>query len=257
MRLVVLAAGEGTRLRPLTSDRPKCLVTLKEKPLLGWIIEHANEVGISIIDVVSGYKAEMIQYKEVNKCHNDRYFETNMVYSLWCAREKMVDQEVIISYGDICYSSDILARLKQDNGEVSVAIDKGWLNYWKARFDDPLDDAESLKINTQGHITEIGREIRSISDVDGQYLGLVKLSASGVNRLLDTIEMISSSGIAVNGRRFKDMYLTDLLDYMIGQGVEINAVEINRNWVEIDDMQDRELAERISVLEDGKITFKE
>ena len=257
MRLIVLAAGEGTRLRPLTSDRPKCLVTLKEKPLLGWIIEHANEVGISIIDVVSGYKAEMIQYKEVNKCHNDRYFETNMVYSLWCARKKMVDQEVIISYGDICYSSDILARLKQDNGEVSVAIDVGWLNYWKARFDDPLDDAESLKINTQGHIEEIGREIQSISDVDGQYLGLVKLSASGVNCLLDTIEMISSSGIAVNGRRFKDMYLTDLLDYMIGQGVEINAVEINRNWVEIDDMQDLELAERISVLEDGKITFKE
>ena len=169
----------------------------------------------------------------------------------------MVDQEVIISYGDICYSSDILARLKQDNGEVSVAIDKGWLNYWKARFDDPLDDAESLKINTQGHITEIGREIRSMSDVDGQYLGLVKLSVSGVSRLLDTIEMISSCGIEVNGRRFEDMYLTDLLDYMIGQGVEINAVEINRNWVEIDDMQDRELAERISVLEDGKITFKE
>tara|TARA_B100000780_G_scaffold279124_1_gene255749 strand:+ start:4033 stop:4734 length:702 start_codon:yes stop_codon:yes gene_type:complete len=233
------------------------LVTLKGKPLLGWIIEHANEVGISIIDVVSGYKAEMIQYKEVNKCHNDRYFETNMVYSLWCAREKMVDQEVIISYGDICYSPDILARLKQDNGEVSVAIDKGWLNYWKARFDDPLDDAESLKINTQGHITEIGREIQSMSDVDGQYLGLVKLSASGVSRLLDTIEMISSRGIEVNGRRFEDMYLTDLLDYMIGQGVEINAVEINRNWVEIDDIQDRELAERISVLEDGKITFKE
>ena len=256
MKLIVLAAGEGTRLRPLTSDRPKCLVMLKQKTLLGWIIKHAKEVGISIIDVVSGYKAEMIQFQEVNKCHNDRYFETNMVYSLWCAREKMVDQEVIISYGDICYSLDILARLKKDNGEVSVAIDKGWLNYWKARFDDPLDDAESLKINTQGHITEIGREIRSISDVDGQYLGLVKLSASGVNHLLDTIEMISSRGIEVNGRRFENMYLTDLLDYMIGQGVEINAVEVNRNWVEIDDMRDRELAERISILEDGKITFK-
>ena len=53
------------------------------------------------------------------------------------------------------------------------------------------------------------------------------------------------------------MYLTDLLDYMIGQGVEINAVEINRNWVEIDDIKDRDLAEHISVLEDGKIGFKE
>ena len=74
--------------------------------------------------------------------------------------------------------------------------------------------------------------------------------------MLDTIEMISSRGIEVNGRRFENMYLTDLLDYMIGQGVEINAVEINRNWVEIDDMRDRELAERISILEDGKITFK-
>lgn len=257
MRLIVLAAGQGTRLRPLTSDRPKCLVTLKEKPLLGWIIQHANEVGISTIYVVGGYKAEMIQYKEVEKCLNDRYFETNMVYTLWCAREKMIGQEVIISYGDICYSTDILARLKQDKGQVSVAIDKGWLEYWQARFDDPLDDAESLKINAQGHIAEIGRQIRSISDADGQYLGLIKLSISGVNRLLTTVEMIKSEGIEVNGRCFEDMYMTDLLDYMIAQGVEINAVEINRNWVEIDDLRDRELAERISVLEDGKIRFTE
>ena len=257
MIMIVLAAGQGTRLRPLTSDRPKCLVTLKEKTLLGWIIEHANEVGISTICVVGGYKAEMIQYKEVEKCHNDRYFETNMAYSLWCAREKMIGHDVIISYGDICYSTDILARLKQDNGEVSVAIDKGWLEYWKARFDNPLDDAESLKINGQGHITEIGREIRSISDVDGQYLGLIKLSISGVSLLLATIEMIKSDGIEVNGKGFEDMYMTDLLDYMIAQGVEINAVEINRNWVEIDDLRDRDLAERISVLEDGKIRFKE
>ena len=253
----MLAAGQGSRLRPLTLDRPKCLIPLKGKTLLGWIIEHASEVGISEICVVSGYKSEMIQYKEVDECHNDRYFETNMVYSLWCARKKMIGQDVIISYGDICYSTDILARLKQDNGEVSVAIDKGWLEYWKSRFDDPLDDAESLKINAKGCITEIGREIRSISDVDGQYLGLIKLSISGVSRLLSTIEMIKSDGIEVNGRRFKDMYMTDLLDYMIAQGVEINAVEINRNWVEIDDLHDRDLAERISILEDGKIRFKE
>jgi len=257
LRLIVLAAGEGTRLRPLTSDRPKCLVMLKERSLLDWIIKHANEVGISIIDVVSGYKGEMIQFQEVNKCHNDRYFETNMVYSLWCAREKMADHEVIISYGDICYSPHILDRLLQDKGEISVVIDKGWLNYWKARFDNPLDDAESLKINNQGNITEIGREIRSITDVDGQYIGLLKLSISGVSHLLEMIEMIRLKEIKVNGRCFEDMYLTDLLDYMIGQGVEINAVEINRNWVEIDDIKDRDLAEHISVLEDGKIRFKE
>jgi hypothetical protein len=71
------------------------------------------------------------------------------------------------------------------------------------------------------------------------------------------IEMIRLGEIKVNGRCFEDMYLTDLLDYMIGQGVEINAVEINRNWVEIDDIRDRDLAERISVLEEGKIRFKE
>ena len=257
MIMIVLAAGQGTRLRPLTSDRPKCLVTLKGKPLLGWIIKHANKVGISQIFVVGGYKADMIQYKEVEKIYNDRYFETNMVYTLWCAREKMIGQEVIISYGDICYSAEILARLKQDNGEVSVVIDRAWLGYWKARFDNPLDDAESLRINAQVCITEIGRKIRSISDVDGQYIGLIKLSISGVTRLLATVEMIKSKGIKVNGRCFEDMYMTDLLDYMITQGIEINAVEINRNWIEIDDLRDRELAERITVFEDGKIRFEE
>ncbi len=253
--MLVLAAGQGTRLLPLTADRPKCLVELKGKPLLDWIVEHAHIAGINDIYVVTGYKANLIDSSNITKLSNERYFETNMVYTLWCAREQIEGHDVIISYGDICYKPEHLKDLIESDAEFAVADDKNWREYWCKRFERPEDDAESLKIDDYGNILEIGYPIDNIEDVVGQYIGLVKISAKATKKIFATINEIKENNIVVNGRDFDSLYMTDLLDYMVKADEIVTAVFIDRGWVEIDDPHDLSVAEGLSVVESGRINF--
>ena len=86
MRAIILAAGEGTRLRPHTLDRPKCLVPLAGRPLLAWQADALRRAGVDDITVVTGYRADQVATLGFATVHNDRFRETNMVASAMCAR---------------------------------------------------------------------------------------------------------------------------------------------------------------------------
>src|SRR3954466_13976178 len=88
MRMIILAAGQGTRLRPLTDDRPKCLVPLSGKPLLEWQIETARAVDIPHIAVVCGYRADQLKKYPLTLVPNPRFETTNMALPLFCARDQ-------------------------------------------------------------------------------------------------------------------------------------------------------------------------
>jgi len=103
-RALILAAGQGTRLRPLTDDKPKCLVPLMGKSLLQRQTETLKKAGIKTIHIATGYRAEQIERLGFTSSFNPRYDQTNMVESLFCAKE-FIEQEgdLIIAYGDIVY----------------------------------------------------------------------------------------------------------------------------------------------------------
>ena len=84
---------------------------------------------------------------------NKDYSKTNMVYSLISAR-KYLDDDVIVSYGDIIYEPSILETLMKSDHDISVAVDVNWLSYWQIRFDDPLSDAETLKLGKNHELLE-------------------------------------------------------------------------------------------------------
>ena len=157
MRMILLAAGQGTRLRPLTDTKPKCLIELGRKSLLDWQLEVASLSGISDVVVVGGYMAEQLTRKGLRVIINPNYGSTNMAYSLFCAEAEFGDG-FILSYGDIVYSPDILKRLMVDQSPIGVIVDRDWHQYWKLRFDDPLCDAESMRIDPKGRIKSIGQQ---------------------------------------------------------------------------------------------------
>ena len=72
-----------------------------------------------------------------------------MVESLFCASQEL-NEQTIVSYGDIIFEKKVLDKLIQSKADFSVVVDKNWKRYWEMRFDNPLDDAESLKIDTDG-----------------------------------------------------------------------------------------------------------
>ena len=133
---------------------------------------------INNICVVTGYKQDVLknylQSKQITYYTNPNYEKTNMVETLFRARDYL-DDDIIISYADIVYSDDILQKLINSNNDISIVVDKEWKKLWLSRMDNPLDDAESLKI-INNKIIELGKKPTGYDEIDAQYIGLIKIS---------------------------------------------------------------------------------
>jgi len=129
MKAIILAAGRGTRLRPLTDEYPKCMVEFRGKSMIDQIIDTLRCCGIDDIIVVSGYRGDILERhlarKGIRFVKNSQYAETNMVYSLFCAEDHM-NEDLLISYGDIIYSPKIVNQLIYSKDPVTVAVDLNW-----------------------------------------------------------------------------------------------------------------------------------
>lgn len=249
MRLIILAAGQGTRLRPLTNDRPKCLVELQGRPLLQWQIDTARAAGIQEIVVVGGYLIDQLRAYDITVIENPRFATTNMVQTLRCAADWFGDG-FVMSYGDIVYSPNVLKTLLADPAPIAVTVDSQWRSYWERRLEDPLSDAETLKIRPDGSLLEVGQKPLSYEDIQAQYIGLVAFRQAGVERLTATLAEIASDAESgkhpFGGKRSLDtLYMTDLLQGMIAAGESLHASKIAGQWVEIDSVSDLDLAHKM------------
>ncbi len=236
MKAIILAAGQGTRLRPLTNDRPKCMVKFKNKPIIDYIVETMHSSKILNIKIVTGYKHDVLEkhlskYENISFYHNKDFQNTNMLHSLWYAKSEF-DDDVVISYSDIIYSKDILQKLMESPYDISVIIDKKWLDLWSLRMEDPLQDAESLMLDSDDNILEIGKKVNSYDKIQGQYIGLLKISKKIWPDILGFYDTLSGKlGI-------KNMYMTDFLQELINQGFTVKATPTYEKWLEIDSVYD-------------------
>jgi len=242
MNVIVLAAGEGKRLYPLTQSNPKCLVHLFGKSLLEWQLDVFHSFEIYDISVVKGYFSEKINLPQLHYFQNPNYNKSNMVETLFCARKKLLDS-TIISYGDIVFEKSVFTKLFQCEDDISLIIDKNWEEYWKIRFSNPLDDVESLVINSDGYITDIGQKTNDIKFIQGQYIGLMKFQNDGIKFLkdyYDKAKQTSNSGTnPLNPNlTFENSFMTDLLRGMINDGYKIKAIPVFNGWLEVDSYAD-------------------
>jgi L-glutamine-phosphate cytidylyltransferase len=239
MKMLILAAGQGKRLRPLTDNIPKCMVRYKDKPIIDHIIETAKRCGIEEIAVVSGYKKNILEeyLKESNlKFYSNYQFDSsNMVTTLFCAK-KFMDDDLIISYADIVYNDQVLEKLIKFDDNFGVIVDRKWKELWLKRMANPLDDAETLKIKN-GQIVELGKKPKNYMDVEGQYIGLIKISKKIINEVIKFYENLDKNSI-YNGQDFKKMYLTSFIQIAINNSFKIKPVFINGGWIEIDSPDD-------------------
>lgn len=236
MKALILAAGEGTRLRPYTLDRPKCLVEVDGVSLLDRHLAVLRSEGVDNITLIGGYRSDMLKRPGIGLELNPRFAETNMVWTLF-STESVLQGDLILAYGDIVYSRDILRALLASTANIAVAIDLEWEQYWRARNENPLDDAETLQMDADSRILEIGQKPVSLDQIQGQYMGLMKFSPHGLETLRDTFHRACATGW-LRGRVPEKAYMTDLLQLMIDEGNTLSAVKINGDWVEVDTVSD-------------------
>ncbi len=242
MKAIILAAGEGKRLRPLTENIPKCMVKLFDKSILETQIDIFHKCGITDISVVTGYKNELIKFPNITYFKNENYSNTNMVETLFCAKEKL-DGEVIISYGDIIFESKVLQEIMNSKEDYSIIVDDSWEKYWRLRFDDPLNDAETLILDNENYITEIGQKPTNLEEIQSQYIGLIKFQNDAIDFVLNCYERMKKKSLSgknpLNPKiPFEKSYMTDFLQCLIKENRKIKAIPINNGWLEMDSMRD-------------------
>ncbi len=256
MKVIILAAGQGTRLRPLTDDRPKCMVEVNGKSMIERQLDVMRGCGIKDEDItiVAGYRSDVLIKKFLNTdirvIKNEQFETTNMVCSLMCAGNQMkAEEDIIVSYGDIIYDETVFRKILSAQDTMSVIVDDGWYEYWSERCENPLDDAETLMYDDDHYLTEIGQKTTELDKVQSQYIGLMRFRGDGwkaVLQLSAEAERRSAQGEALwrTDRTYAKMYMTDLLQELIDEGQKLRAVHIHRGWFEIDDCDDLKVVEK-------------
>lgn len=236
--VIHLAAGEGTRLRPYTTAMPKPMVELGGMSLLERNVETLKAAGVTEQIAVTGHCADVIEAIDIQTVHNPIYDQTDMVYSLFCARDRFpTDRDLVISYGDIIYEQNIVDALLGCEQSLCVVVDREWRRLWELRFDDPLDDAETLRLNGNQRITEIGAPAQSYNEVEGQYIGLIKLRADRIETFADQYDALSGGG---EGLERDSVEMTHFIQSLIDGGWTVQGVPVDGGWLEVDTVNDFE-----------------
>ena len=226
-RAIILAAGRGSRMKEHTEEKPKCLNILAKDTLLNWQLKSLRAAAINNIIIVNGYKAHLISggFETIT---NNRWSATNMVASLFCAPSSKED--TIISYSDIVYKSDHINALKESEGDIIITADLKWKELWELRFEDPLDDAETFK-STGNVLNHIGGKTNDISGIEAQYMGLIKLTEAGWNKMLKIYESFS--------KEIQDkLDMTTMINELLNRDIKVNIVFVEGGWCESDSYSD-------------------
>lgn len=252
MRAIILAAGSGTRLRPLTDDRPKVMVELFGRPILDYHLHAFAAHGITEVVVVTGHAAGAIPAGALRTHHNPRFAQSNMVESLFTARDELAaGDDVVIAYGDIVFEPAVLSAVLAVDAPAVVAVDRQWRAYWEARMADPLADAETLRLRDD-HLVELGKPPSSYDDIEGQFMGLLRFRGDLAARLPAVYDAMDRRR-SYDGQPFANLYMTAFLQYLIDTGVEIRAALVDNGWLEVDTLDDLRLYEDLH--RRGDLTF--
>jgi len=240
MKAIIIAAGVGSRLNPLTNDKPKCMLEFNGKTLLQHQIEALRGAGIDRIVVIKGYKKEVINYPDLIYYINDNYQNNNILHSLFYA-EKEMDDEFIAAYSDIYYDKNIVERLLDNKEDISIVVDIDWRGYYEGRTEHPIEEAENVIFDANNDVVKIGKILPDKDAVHGEFIGMMKCSKKGAlifKRYFNRLKYLYTGKPFQRAPVFEKAYLTDIFQDMVNYGVKINCVIIEKGWAEIDTVQD-------------------
>lgn len=223
---VILAAGVGSRLRPITLDRPKCLVPLGDETILGRMVRLLAAAGVEDLVVSTGYAAEMVSNAlrdvpmRVRLVHNPDYATTQNAVSLRRALDAAPPGDVIKFDGDLVFPAALLDRALAGEGSRVMVDDRAA----------PRDEA--MKVMCEGDLAVRFGKGLDAARCRGESIGVERFTA--VDRAI-VAEVLRAADEA--GER--DRYYEDLYDRAIARGVSLRCASVaDLPWTEVDDHED-------------------
>jgi len=188
-KAIILDAGEGKRLRPLTKSTPKCLLKLNEMTILEHQLSNLSKCGIKEVVLVVGYLANRILRRleknnfnlKLRFIRNPIYYKTNTVYSLWLARNEL-EEDIVYLNGDVVFHRNVLLRLLNSEQDTCLAVKRGNVG------------EEEVKVKVEsGVVKAIGKEIPPKSSY-GEFIGIAKFSKKFNVLLIEKLSEVVMEG---------------------------------------------------------------
>jgi len=230
---VILSAGQGKRLSPLTDGRPKCLVPIAGRPILEWQIHALAEAGVEHISVVTGFCADEVDTMlkttsvpiEVETIFNPFYTVADNIGSCWAAKD-MIGEDTLLLNGDTLFEPAIAKRvLATATAPISVTVDR------KEHY-----DSDDMKIRCTGsRLTAIGKALEL--PVDGESIGMIRFQRDGGKRFVNAMRALLR-----DTETLKRWYLTIIDGLAKDGGVGLVSIE-GLAWAEVDFLRDLPIAE--------------
>jgi choline kinase len=222
MKVIIMAAGVGSRLSEISNGKPKCLIKAGEETLIKRIVRVCKSRGIDDVTVITGYEKNLVYRElgqEVNFVYNPFYSVTNSISSLWLARKKL-EGDVILMNADLFFESSILDTLLGQRKTAVMMSDSTRIETADYRFCYEGD-----------RITQYGKHL-SNSETDGEYVGMARIDSSFTRGFRARLEKMIDKG-QIN------CWWEDVLYSFIPQGVPIYHYDVAGTfWTEIDDPRD-------------------
>lgn len=229
MKAVILAAGDATRLFPLAENKPKCLFKIGDKSILAHQIQNLKDCGIKEKDIVivighCGDKIENALGDRVECVYNQEFATTDLLYSLWCAKEKIGREGFIYLEGDLLFDKEILKKVLAVKKDICLAVEK------------KKCASNEMRVKTKnGLIKEINQEM-PYSEAYGEYIGITKFSPKGGEIFFKEAERLFAEG-------HTNIYCERVIDNLAKKGQDIHFVSTEGLvWMDVDFPEDLERA---------------
>lgn len=233
---VIPAAGMATRLRPLTDNKPKCLLEVGGSTLLARALTALRSNGIDEAVIVTGYLSGMIEDyvrthfadMTVHFVHNPRYESTNNIYSLYLAAPFAAGREILLLDSDILFDPLIIERLMADPATEILALDRHTLG----------DEEIKVLLDNDGYVCEISKTVDP-RKAAGESIGIEKMGAVYSGLLYDTLrDMIEVQGL-------DNVFYEQAFERLIAQGHKFRVADISGlTAMELDTVEDFEAASK-------------
>ena len=233
---VILAAGMAKRLRPLTDERPKCLLTVGQRTLLQRTVDGIIAAGISELVVVTGYRAQMIRdfltshYPDltIHFIDNPDYAHNNNIFSLWLTRPYTEGRDFLLLDSGILFDPQIIPAVLSAEGSA-LALNRHELG----------EEEIKVIVDDQNRVVEISK-VCSIEQAIGESVGIEKMEADYSAALLRELEQM------IEGEGLIDIFYERAFERLIPQGHTFTVVDTTRYFsIELDTVEDFENAKKL------------
>jgi choline kinase len=231
MKAIILLAGMGTRLKPLTENNHKALLPIGDSTVLEHMVTKLNAHGINSFIIVTGhlrgkiaeFLLERFPELEFTFVPNEMYESTNTGYSLMLAMEHLGGEGFIKLDGDVIFEDEIIERLMAADDDASHVV-----------VDNTAVDEEVIKVmvDESGHVTRIGNKLPVHQSV-GESIGVERISATTAPHLYEALKTMVTD--PANLQKYYEV----AYDTIIVDGHKFKVVDITGlKWVEMDNHDD-------------------